>query len=64
MHEVVQVLIVRLREASLQVKRNSPTNRRNQLIRQLYASGMSQTKIGARFGITPVRVSQIVNYKR
>ncbi len=64
MDAVVHVIVLRLRATSLSVKHNSPINKRNQLIRELYAGGMTQTMIAARFGITSERVSQIVHYKR
>jgi hypothetical protein len=53
-------IITRLLNSS--PSRQEPPNyeQRDQRIRELYASGMTQAKIAAQFGISPRRVSYIV----
>lgn len=59
----VAAIIARLLVTSPEKTRFPGHKERNQRIRELYASGMTQTAIAPLFGITSERVSQIVNEK-
>ena len=61
--DIVLVIVEHLRALSLQAKHNSQMSKRNRMICDLYAGGMTQGQIAARFGITPERVSQIIHLK-
>jgi hypothetical protein len=58
--EAVAVFVKRLALIPSLAPRFAKTYKRDQLIRALYMSGMPQTEIAARFGISSERVSQII----
>jgi DNA-directed RNA polymerase specialized sigma subunit len=62
--DAVAAIIARLYATSTAKKQRPDYRQRNQRIRELYASGMTQAEIGAMVGISGRRVSYIVNKKQ
>jgi hypothetical protein len=62
--DAVSAILARLHATSTDKQQPPDHRERNQRIRELYASGMTQAEIGALFGITGRRVSDVLNGKR